>query len=42
MAALPGFTGIHPLSPKHATEGCRTVLEPASAYLCADHRHGRI
>ncbi len=34
MAALPGFAGIHPLSPKHATEGCRDVLETAKQYLC--------
>ncbi len=34
MAALPGFTGIHPLAPKHTTEGCREVYETASKYLC--------
>ena len=34
MAALPGFTGIHPLAPKYATEGCREVLEMAGDFLC--------
>ncbi len=34
MAALPGFSGIHPLSPEHATAGCREVLEEASSLLC--------
>ncbi len=34
MAALPGFTGIHPLAPKHTTEGCREVYETANKYLC--------
>ncbi len=34
MAALPGFTGIHPLAPKHTTEGCQEVYETASKYLC--------
>ncbi len=34
MAALPGFTGIHPLAPKHTTEGCREVYATASKYLC--------
>ncbi|MBQ4424421.1 MAG: aminomethyl-transferring glycine dehydrogenase subunit GcvPB [Lachnospiraceae bacterium] len=33
MAALPGFTGIHPLAPKTATEGCRKVLELAASLL---------
>ena len=34
MAALPGFTGIHPLAPASATEGCREVLDTAKKYLC--------
>ena len=34
MAALPGFTNIHPLAPAYATTGCREVLDTASAYLC--------
>lgn len=34
MAALPGFTGIHPLAPANTTEGCRQVLDTAKAYLC--------
>ncbi len=34
MAALPGFTGVHPLAPKHTTEGCREVYETANKYLC--------
>ncbi len=34
MAALPGFTGVHPLAPKHTTEGCREVYDTASKYLC--------
>lgn len=34
MAALPGFTGIHPLAPKHTTEGCREVYETAGKLLC--------
>ncbi len=34
MAALPGFTGIHPLAPKHTTEGCQEVLDTARKYLC--------
>ena len=33
MAALPGFTGIHPLAPKHTTLGCQKVLETAESYL---------
>ncbi len=33
MAALPGFTGVHPLAPAHAVEGCREVLDTAAAYL---------
>ena len=34
MAALPGFTGIHPLAPEYTTEGCREVLDTARKYLC--------
>ena len=34
MAALPGFTGIHPLAPAGTTEGCRQVLDTARQYLC--------
>ncbi len=34
MAALPGFTGIHPLAPAHTTGGCREVLDTAHDLLC--------
>ena len=34
MAALPGFTGVHPLAPAHTTEGCREVLKTAGELLC--------
>jgi len=34
MAALPGFTGVHPLAPAHTTEGCREVLDTARTLLC--------
>lgn len=34
MAALPGFSGVHPLAPEHAVAGCREVLDTASRYLC--------
>lgn len=34
IAALPGFTGIHPLQPKETTKGCREVLELAEKLLC--------
>ncbi len=34
MAALPGFTGIHPLAPKHTTLGCQEVLSTAHDLLC--------
>ena len=34
MAALPGFTGTHPLAPKDAVKGCRKVLDTAKTYLC--------
>lgn len=34
MAALPGFTAIHPLAPEYTTEGCREVLDTIRSYLC--------
>ncbi len=34
MAALPGFTGIHPLAPKHCVTGCQEVLDTARDLLC--------
>ena len=34
MAALPGFTDIHPLAPKHTTEGCQEVLDTIRNSLC--------
>ena len=34
MAALPGFTGIHPLAPQAAVEGCEEVIATARKYLC--------
>ena len=34
MAALDGFTHIHPLAPEKDTEGCRKVLETAKTLLC--------
>ena len=34
MAALPGFTGIHPLAPAHTTVGCREALDTARELLC--------
>lgn len=33
-AALPGFTGIHPLQPKHTAEGCLKVLRRTEEMLC--------
>ncbi len=33
MAALPGFTGVHPLAPAHTTQGCQEVLDTAEKYL---------
>ena len=33
MAALPGFTGVHPLSPAEDREGMRQVLDTAAQYL---------
>lgn len=34
MAALPGFTEIHPLQPAHTVQGCLEVLKLAEQYLC--------
>ncbi len=34
MAALPGFTGVHPLAPVETTAGCREVLDTARTLLC--------
>ena len=34
MAALPCFTGVHPLAPRHTTEGCQEVLETIRKALC--------
>ncbi|MGM9548680.1 MAG: aminomethyl-transferring glycine dehydrogenase subunit GcvPB [Faecousia sp.] len=34
MAALPGFTDIHPLAPRHTTEGCQEVLDTIRGSLC--------
>ena len=34
MAALPGFTGVHPLAPKHTTQGCQEVLDTIRKSLC--------
>lgn len=34
MAALPGFTEIHPLQPAHTVQGCMEVLKTAEKYLC--------
>ena len=34
MAALPGFTGVHPLQPVATVQGCQKVLDTAKAYLC--------
>ncbi|MEG1429771.1 MAG: aminomethyl-transferring glycine dehydrogenase subunit GcvPB, partial [Hydrogenoanaerobacterium sp.] len=34
MAALPQFTAIHPLQPKHTVQGCLEVLAKAEEYLC--------
>lgn len=35
IAALPGFTGIHPLQPAHTVQGCMEVLAEAERILCA-------
>ena len=34
MAALPGFTAVHPLAPAEDVKGCRKVLETAGKILC--------
>ena len=34
MAALPGFTGIHPLQPAETVQGCMEVLSETERYLC--------
>ncbi|MEA5040661.1 MAG: aminomethyl-transferring glycine dehydrogenase subunit GcvPB [Clostridiaceae bacterium] len=34
MAALPGFTQIHPLQPEDTVQGCLEVLYKATQYLC--------
>ena len=34
MAALPGFTGVHPLAPAYATRGCVEALDTARELLC--------
>lgn len=34
MAALPGFTEIHPLQPESTVQGCLEVIQTAESYLC--------
>ncbi len=34
MAALPGFTGVHPLQPTATAQGCLRALSDAEALLC--------
>ena len=34
MAALPGFTGVHPLAPGHTVAGCQEVIDTAHDLLC--------
>ena len=34
MAALPGFAGVHPLSPTQDRKGMQQVLDTAAEYLC--------
>ncbi|MBQ6692372.1 MAG: aminomethyl-transferring glycine dehydrogenase subunit GcvPB [Clostridia bacterium] len=34
IAALPGFTAVHPLAPKETVEGCYEALDTAKKYLC--------
>ena len=34
MAALPGFTAIHPLQPEATVQGCLEVIHKAEHYLC--------
>lgn len=33
-AALPGFSGVHPLQPGHTVQGCLEALHLAEKYLC--------
>ena len=33
MAALPGFTEIHPLQPEHTVQGCLSVLQEIETLL---------
>lgn len=33
-AALPGFTGVHPLQPEHTVQGCLEVLQQTEKLLC--------
>jgi len=35
IAALPGFSEIHPLQPEHTLQGCLEVLHLAEKYLCS-------
>ncbi|MGF0033178.1 aminomethyl-transferring glycine dehydrogenase subunit GcvPB [Bariatricus sp. SGI.154] len=34
MAALPGFTEVHPLQPAHTVQGCMEVMKETEEYLC--------
>ena len=34
VAALPGFTAIHPLQPETTVQGCLEVIHKAEEYLC--------
>ena len=34
LAALSGFTNIHPLQPEHTAQGCLEVLSSLEKYLC--------
>ena len=34
LAALPGFTQVHPLQPEHTVQGCLQVLNMTEQYLC--------
>ena len=34
MAALEGFTRVHPLAPEESTKGCQEVLDTAAKTLC--------
>ena len=34
MAALPGFTEIHPLQPAHTVQGCLEVIKESENLLC--------